>query len=223
VKFRGMNLLANTHTYTRNEEIANAITHGIGVLLSVAALVLLIVFASLKGTALHIVSFSIYGATMLILYLSSTLLHSFPEGKVKDLFEFFDHSSIYLFIAGTYTPLMLIVVKGALGWTMFGVVWGIAVVGIIFKLFFVKRFLFLSTLFYILMGWLIVFTFQPILQSIPLTGIILLVVGGLLYTVGTIFYVWRGFPYHHAVWHLFVLGGSVTHFLTILFYVLPIR
>ncbi|WP_339061393.1 hemolysin III family protein [Tepidibacillus marianensis] len=215
--------MANTHTYTRNEEIANAITHGIGVLLSIAALVLLIVFASLKGTALHIVSFSIYGATMLILYLSSTLLHSFPEGKVKDLFEFFDHSSIYLFIAGTYTPLMLIVVKGALGWTMFGIVWGIALIGIIFKLFFVKRFLFLSTLFYILMGWSVVFTFHPILQSIPFTGIVLLVVGGLLYTVGTIFYVWRGFPYHHAVWHLFVLGGSVTHFLTILFYVLPIR
>lgn len=215
--------MANTHTYSRNEEIANAITHGIGVLLSVAALVLLIVFASMKGTALHIVSFTIYGVTMLILYLSSTLVHSFPEGKVKDLFEFFDHSSIYLFIAGTYTPLMLIVVKGSMGWTMFGIVWGLAVIGIVFKIFFVKRFLFLSTLFYILMGWLVVFTFQPILASIPTAGIALLVAGGLSYTIGTIFYVWRAFPYHHAIWHLFVLGGSITHFFTILFYVLPIR
>ena len=215
--------MANTHTYSRKEEIANAITHGVGVLLSIAALVLLIVFASIKGTAIHVVSFTIYGVTMLILYLSSTLLHSFPEGRVKNLFEIFDHSSIYLYIAGTYTPLMLTVVKGSLGWTMFGIVWGLALIGIVFKIFFVKRFLFLSTLFYILMGWLVVFTFQPILQSIPYTGIVLLVVGGLLYTAGTIFYVWRGFPYHHAIWHLFVLGGSITHFFTILLYVLPVR
>jgi len=215
--------MANTHTYSKKEEIANAITHGIGVLLSIAALVLLIVFASLKGSALHIVSYTIYGVSMLILYMSSTLLHSFNEGKVKDLFEIFDHSSIYLFIAGTYTPLMLIVVKGALGWTMFGIVWGLAVIGIVFKIFFVKRFLYLSTVFYILMGWMVVFTFKPILQNLPSKGIMLLVVGGILYTVGSVFYVWRKFPYHHAVWHLFVLGGSITHFFTILFYVLTIR
>lgn len=213
--------MANTHVYTRREEVANAITHGIGVLLSIAALVLLIVFASLKGNAWHVVSFSIYGTTMLLLYVSSTLVHSFPEGPVKDLFEIFDHSSIYLFIAGTYTPILFNVIRGPLGWTLFGIVWGIAVSGVVFKSFFVKKYLFTSTIFYILMGWCIVFAWKPLTENFVGNGMTLLVVGGLLYTLGTIFYVWRSFPYHHAVWHLFVLGGSVVHFFAILLYVLP--
>lgn len=213
--------MANTHVYSRREEIANAITHGIGAVLSVAALVLLIVFASLNGSAWHVVSFSIYGATMLLLYTCSTLVHSFPEGKVKDLFEFFDHSSIYLFIAGTYTPLLFNVIRGALGWTLFGIVWGIALSGIVFKAFFTKQFLFTSTLFYIAMGWMIVFAWQRLVENLARGGLILLVLGGLLYTLGTIFYVWRSFPYHHAVWHLFVLAGTVAHFFAIILYVLP--
>ena len=213
--------MANTHTYDRREEIANAITHGIGALLSLAGLVLLIVFSSMKGTAWHVVSFTIYGASMLLLYLCSTLVHSFKEGKLKDLFEFFDHSSIYIYIAGTYTPFMLVVVRGPLGWSLFGTVWGIALLGVVFKAFFVKRFLFMSTIFYLIMGWLIVIAWGPLTVAMPHQGIVLLVAGGLAYTLGTVFYVWRGFPYHHAIWHLFVLGGSVTHFFAILLYLLP--
>lgn len=214
--------MANTHTYGRKEEIANAITHGIGALLSLAGLVLLIVFSSLKGTAWHVVSFTIYGVSMLLLYSCSTLVHSFKEGKVKDLFEFFDHSSIYIYIAGTYTPFMLVAVRGGLGWSLFGIVWGIAIVGVIFKAFFVKRFLFMSTIFYLIMGWLIVIAWGPLTAAIPSVGMTLLVSGGILYSLGTIFYVWRGFPYHHAIWHLFVLAGSVTHFFAVLLYLLPV-
>ncbi|OZM56705.1 hemolysin D [Lottiidibacillus patelloidae] len=212
--------MANTHVYTRREELVNAITHGLGAVLSIAALVLLIVFSSLKGNVWHIVSFTIFGSTMVILYVSSTLVHSFPEGKVKDLFDIFDHSSIYLFIAGTYTPYLLVVIKGALGWTLFGVVWGIAVFGVVFKAYFVKKFLFLSTFIYILMGWLIVFAWKPLSSTLPYNGLVLLVMGGVLYTIGTVFYVWRGFPYHHAVWHLFVIAGSVTHFFSVILYVI---
>ncbi|MFC0215446.1 hemolysin III family protein [Paenibacillus chartarius] len=208
--------MANTHTYSRNEEVANAVTHGIGILLSIAALVILIVFAAMKGTALHVTSFTIFGATMLLLYLASTLLHSFPEGKLKDLFEIFDHASIYLFIAGTYTPILLTVIRGTTGWVLFGVVWGVALLGLVFKAFLTKKFMFTSTLLYIAMGWLIVFAWQPLLQNYSTEGLVLLIVGGITYTVGTIFYVWRGFKYHHAVWHLFVLGGSVFHFFAVL-------
>ncbi|WP_410769291.1 PAQR family membrane homeostasis protein TrhA [Fontibacillus sp. BL9] len=213
--------MANTHTYPRREEIANAITHGIGALLSLAGLVLLVVFSSMKGTAWHVVSFTVYGVSMLLLYSCSTLVHSFKEGKVKDLFEFFDHSSIYIFIAGTYTPFMLVAIRGPLGWSLFGVVWGIALLGVVFKAFFVKRFLFMSTIFYLIMGWLIVIAWGPLVAAVPDTGIVLLVTGGILYSLGTIFYVWRAFPYHHAIWHLFVLAGSVTHFFAILLYLLP--
>ncbi|MDV2685062.1 hemolysin III family protein [Alkalihalophilus lindianensis] len=214
--------MGTTHTFSKSEEIANAVTHGIGVLLSIAALVLLIVFSSLHGTVLHVVSFTIYGVTMLLLYLSSTMLHALPPGKAKNVFEIMDHASIYLFIAGTYTPILFIVVQGALGWTLFGIVWGLATFGIVFKAYFVKRFLFLSTLFYILMGWLALFAIKPIIENLGYTGLIFLIGGGLCYTIGTIFYVWRGFRYHHAVWHLFVLAGSVLHFFLVLLFILPL-
>jgi hemolysin III len=214
--------MATTHTFTRGEEIANAITHGIGAVLSIVGLTLLIVLSSLEGTPWHVISFTIYGVTMLLLYVSSTLVHSFPEGKVKDLFEIFDHSSIYLFIAGTYTPFLFIAVKGTTGWTLFGIVWGIALTGIVFKAFFVKKFLFISTILYVIMGWMIVFAWDSLTQNIAHQGIVLLVVGGVLYTIGAVFYVWRGFRFHHMIWHMFVLGGTVLHFLAIILYVLPI-
>ncbi|WP_338593793.1 hemolysin III family protein [Paenibacillus sp. Y5S-9] len=215
--------MANTHTYSRREEVANAVTHGIGAALSVAALVILIVFSSMKGTAWHVVSFTIYGITMLLLYTSSTLVHAWKDGKVKDLFEIFDHSSIYLFIAGSYTPLLFIAVRGTLGWTLFGIIWAVALFGVIFKAFFTKKFLFMSTIFYIAMGWLIVIAWQPLMDAIPTGGIVLLVAGGLMYTLGTLFYMWRGFPYHHAIWHLFVLAGSILHFFMVLLYLTPLR
>ncbi|MGO4540776.1 PAQR family membrane homeostasis protein TrhA [Paenibacillus sp. 2TAB19] len=213
--------MANTHTYTKREEVANAVTHGIGAMLSIAALVLLIVFSSLKGTAMHVVSFTIYGSAMLLLYLASTLVHSFPEGKAKRVFEALDHSFIYVFIAGTYTPILFHIVQGTLGWVLFGIVWGAAVAGVIFKSFFASRFLFTSTLVYIAMGWIIVFAWKPLTTHLAPGGVQMLITGGLLYTFGTVFYMWRSFPYHHAVWHLFVLGGSIVHFFAILLYVLP--
>ncbi|WP_162877042.1 PAQR family membrane homeostasis protein TrhA [Aeribacillus pallidus] len=205
-----------THIFSKREEIAYSITHGIGALFSIAALVLLIVFASTHGDALHVISFSLYGATMVILYTASTLVHSFPPGKAKHIFEIFDHSAIYFFIAGTYTPFLLIAIQSALGWTLLGIVWGLAISGTIFKMFFVDRFLHLSTILYIIIGWLIVFAWKPLVAAVPTYGVVFLVIGGIIYSVGTIFYVWRGFTYHHAVWHVFVIAGSVMHFIAVM-------
>lgn len=214
--------MANTHEFTLKEEIANAITHGIGALLSIAALVILIVFSSIEGSAWHIVSFTIFGVTMLFLYISSTMVHSLKKGKAKDVFEIIDHSSIYFFIAGTYTPFTFVVLDGWLGWTMFGIVWGLAIGGTIFKIFFVKKFVFWSTMLYVFMGWLIIFALPQIYNALSTEGFVLLVAGGLAYTFGSVFYMWRGFRYHHAIWHLFVIAGSVCHFFCILLHVLPI-
>lgn len=205
-----------THTFSKREEIANSIIHGIGAVLSIAALVVLIVFASLKGTVWHVVSFTLFGSTMVFLYTSSTLVHSFPAGKIKDIFEIFDHSAIYFFIAGTYTPFLFVAVKGALGWTLFGLVWGLALFGTVFKVFFVKRFLYLSTVLYVLIGWLIVFAWKTLVATVPTYGVVFLVIGGIVYSVGAIFYVWRGFIYHHAVWHVFVIVGTVMHFFAVM-------
>jgi hemolysin III len=208
--------------YSNREEIANAISHGIGVLLSIAALVLLVVNATMHGDIWHIVSFSIYGASLVILYSCSTLLHSFQNRKLKDVFEILDHAAIYLLIAGSYTPYLLVTLRGPLGWSIFGIIWGLALSGMILKIFYVKRFILISTLCYILMGWLIVFAFKPLYENLALGGIVWLVIGGLLYTFGSLFYVWRRVPYHHAIWHLFVLAGSICHFFSINLYVLPI-
>src|SRR5690625_1711737 len=205
--------------YTKNEERANAITHGFGVILSIAALVILIVFAALNGDAWHIVSVTIFGTTMLLMYLASTIVHSLPKGKAKNIFLFLDHSAIYLFIAGTYTPILLVLLRGPIGWTLFGIVWGVAILGIVFKVFFTNRFVIVSTLLYILLGWLIIFAWKPLSQQMELAGLIYLIIGGVLYSIGTIFYMWRGFRYHHAIWHLFVILGSLFHFFAILFYV----
>lgn len=210
--------MAEVHTFSKGEEIANTITHGIGVLFSIAALIILIFSATTNGTAWHVVSFTIFGSTMLILYISSTMVHAFPKGRVKDIFEILDHSAIYFFIAGTYTPFTFIVIQGALGWTMFGLVWGLAIGGTVFKVFYVKKFLFLSTGLYVVMGWLIVMGWGSLAENLEREGVILLVIGGLSYTLGSVFYVWRCFKFHHGVWHLFVLTGSITHFFCILLY-----
>ncbi|MFD3450072.1 hemolysin III family protein [Microbacteriaceae bacterium 4G12] len=212
--------MANTHTFSKGEEIANAITHGIGALLSIAALVILIVFSSLYGTVWHVVSFTLFGTTMVLLYTASTFVHALPHGKAKDIFEILDHSAIYFFIAGSYTPFLFIAVKGLLGWTLFGVIWGLAICGTIFKAFFVKKYLHTSTLLYLLLGWLVVFAWKPLVENVPHNGMVLLVTGGILYSIGAIFYVWRGFKFHHAVWHLFVVAGTCMHFFAILFYLL---
>ena len=212
--------MASTHVFSKEEEISNSITHGIGVILSIAALVILIVFASLYGNVWHVVSFTLFGVTMLLLYTSSTLLHALKPGKAKDFFEIMDHSSIYFFIAGSYTPFLLVAVQSATGWTLFGIVWGLAIAGTIFKSFFVKKFLFTSTLLYVVMGWLIVFVWDDLVTAIHPTSLILLIIGGLLYTVGAVFYIWKLFKHHHAVWHVFVLSATVCHFFAVL-YLLP--
>src|SRR5699024_9784156 len=185
--------------FSKREEIANAITHGIGALLSVVALTLLVVYASMYGSAAHVVSFTIFGVTMLNLYVSSTLLHALPKGKAKDVFEILDHSSIYLFIAGTYTPITLIVMDGALGWVLFGIVWGVTVFGIAFIVFFVKKFLFILTVLDTLLSWLFVIGWDLIISNIHGNGVTWLVIGGVLYTIGSIFFLWRGYKYHHAI------------------------
>ena len=210
--------MASTHVFSKEEEISNSITHGIGVILSIAALVVLIVFASLYGNVWHVVSFTLFGATMLLLYTSSTLLHALKPGRAKDFFEIMDHSSIYFFIAGSYTPFLLVAVQNSTGWTLFAIVWGLAIGGTIFKAFFVKKFLFTSTLLYVVMGWLIVFVWNDLVAAIHPTSLILLIIGGLLYTVGAIFYIWKLFKHHHAVWHIFVLSGnSMSLFCCIIF------
>ncbi len=215
--------MGSTHEFSVKEEVANSVTHGIGMALSIAGLVILIVYSSLYGTVWHIVSFTLFGVTMVLLYTSSTLLHSLPKGRAKNVFEVLDHSSIYFFIAGSYTPYLFVVIQGWLGWTLFGVIWGLAIGGTVFKAFFVKKFLFFSTILYVVMGWLIVFTWKPLVANLHPNGVMLLVIGGLLYTVGAVFYVWRGFQYHHALWHLFVLAGTIAHFFSVLLYVLPIK
>ncbi len=206
---------------TSGEEIANSITHGIGAGLSVAGLVVLVVLAALYGDVWRVVSFSIYGTTLIILYLSSTLYHSFRNPKVKKIFKIFDHSTIFLLIAGTYTPFMLVSLRGAWGWTLFGIIWGLAVLGVVFKSLFIHRYNKLSVLIYILMGWLCVIAIRQMLINVPLGGLLGLAVGGILYTLGVIFYSWRTLKYNHAIWHLFVLGGSMCHYFSILFYLLP--
>ncbi|RKD24572.1 hemolysin D [Ammoniphilus oxalaticus] len=209
--------MASTHVFSKGEEIVNAITHGIGALLSIAALVLLIIFSSLYGNAWHVVSFSLFGATMVMLYFSSTFVHALPEGKAKDVFEILDHSSIYFFIAGTYTPFLFTAVNNGLGWTLFGIVWGIALGGTVFKSFFVKKYLFMSTVLYVIMGWLIVFAWNTLVANISVMSLRFLVIGGILYTVGAVFYMWRGFKFHHAVWHLFVLAATICHFFSVMY------
>jgi len=200
------------------EEIANSVTHGIGAALSVAALVLLVVFASLYGDVWRIVSFSIYGATLFILYLSSTLYHSFTNHKVKNFFNILDHSSIYLLIAGTYTPITLVPLRGPWGWTLFGLIWAMAIGGIITKIFIIGRYKMLSVAFYVVMGWLALIAIKPMLEMVPRGLLIWLLIGGICYTFGVIFYARKKVPYFHFIWHLFVLGGSISHFFGILFY-----
>jgi hemolysin III len=215
--------MENTRRITMINEIANSVTHGIGALLAVTALVLLAVFANIYGDTLHIVSFTIYGSTLVLLYLASTLYHSTQEPRKKYIFRIIDHAAIYLLIAGTYTPFMLVTLQGTRGWVMFSIIWVLAIIGILYKVFFINRHVIISTLFYLAMGWLIVFSIRDLFNNLPFNGIVLLGAGGLCYTLGMVFYAGRDRLFMHAIWHLFVLGGSICHFFSILFYVLPLK
>jgi hemolysin III len=211
----------NITKYTRNEELANTITHGIGAILSVIGLFLLVNYAAQHGDAYHITSVTIFGATLILLYGMSTLYHWFEHPDLKRIFRILDHSCIYLLIAGSYTPFTLVTMRGPWGWTMLAVIWTLAIAGVIFKLFYTGHFDLISTGLYIGMGWIAVFSLKPLLESTPIGGLILLVVGGVLYTGGTAFYLWEKLPYNHAVWHGFVMGGSFCHFMAVYYYVLP--
>ena len=208
------------YSYSTDEQIASAISHGIGALLAVAGLVLLVVDAATEGSVIKIVSFSIYGASLFILMLCSTLYHSIPHVPTQRILRVFDHISIYLLIAGTYTPFALVSIDGSWGWSLFGVVWGIALFGIIMKIFFTGRFEKLSLVTYGLMGWLVVVAIKPFIDSMATTGLLLTALGGVIYTVGIIFYAVEKIKYNHAIWHLFVLAGAVCHFFAIYLYVL---
>ena len=209
--------------YTFGEELANSITHGIGALLSIAGLAVLSAFSSLFGNAWHIVSCSVYGATLILLYTASTLYHSISHPRVKQTLRIIDHSAIFLLIAGTYTPFTLVTLHGTWGWSLFATTWGIAIIGIIMQCTGMRKYRLLSLSLYLLMGWTIVVAIKPLYLSLPLGGLILVIAGGVAYTVGVLFYLWESKPYSHAIWHLFVLVGSMFHFFSVLLYVIPLR
>jgi hemolysin III len=211
-------------SYSVGEEIAHSVTHGIGVVFSIAGLAVLTAFAAVKGTAWHIVARSIYGATLVLAYTASTIYHAIPAAlaTTKKVLRILDHSGIYLLIAGTYTPFALVNLRGKWGWSLLAVVWTLAVLGIVFKATLMGRLRVLSVFFYLLLGWLVVVAAKPLGQSVAAGGLALLVGGGIAYTAGVAFYAWRRLPYHHAIWHGFVLTGSMLHYFAILFYVVPL-
>lgn len=202
------------------EELANSITGGLGWLLSVGGLAVLVVFASLYSSPWEIVACSVFGSTMILAYGATTLYHAFPWPKVKQVLRVFDHCSIYLLIAGTYTPFALGPLRGGLGWSLFGIVWGLAVVGIVFKTTLGTRFELLSTFIYLGMGWLGIVAIRPVMELVPRPGLLFLLLGGLAYTAGVGFYVRdHKLLFGHAIWHMFVLTGSALHFFAVLFWV----
>jgi len=207
--------------YSIGEDIANSVTHGIGAILSLVGTALLLYRASGTGTALHLASFAVYGTTLVLLHLSSTLYHAIRHPGARRVFWVFDHCSIYLLIAGTYTPFLLLSLWGKWGLTLLVVIWSLAIVGIVMKSVFIGRLRVLSLIFYLLMGWMIVLAARELWLKVPHPALIYVAIGGGFYTLGTIFYGWKRLPFNHAIWHLFVLGGSVSHYLGILFYLTP--
>jgi hemolysin III len=244
-------LLSDSYSQTHGEELANSITHGLGAALSIAALVVMVVLAASHGSARDVVGVTIFGSSLVLLYLMSTLYHAFRGRRVKLVFKIFDHSAIFMLIAGTYTPFCLSILRGAWGWWMFGLIWGLAALGIVFKavfysrlakqLFrpppvdhlhsppgrpdlnpvFVKRMGWISTVIYLLMSWLIVIAAAPLGRSLPTHGLYWLFGGGLFYSLGAAVYSLEKLRFHHALWHLFVVGGSACHVFAVLFHVIP--
>ena len=200
------------------ERLFNSITHGVGTVLSVVALILMVVYASYNSDAWSIVGVSVFGATLILLYMSSTLYHAFPRGRIKQIFKTLDQSFIYLLIAGTYTPVLLITLRTTLGWIVFGLVWIMAIGGITHRIFFFDKLKKLSLVSYILMGWLSLIVFKSLLNVAPVELVVWLLIGGGFYTGGLVFYKWERLPFNHAIWHLFVLGGSFSHFMGIYLY-----
>ena len=203
-------------------ELVNGVTHGVGLGLSIAGLAVLVVLASRYGEPVHIVACSVYGATLTFLYLASTLYHSVQHARAKRVLRIIDHSAIFLLIAGTYTPFALVSLAGARGWWVFGVIWALAVAGVACKVFLTGRFDLASVLIYVGMGWLVVVVIRPLAEQIGVGGIVWLLAGGVAYTGGLAFYLWKSLPHHHAVWHLFVMAGSTCHFFAVMLHVRPL-
>ncbi|MBN2231809.1 MAG: hemolysin III family protein [Deltaproteobacteria bacterium] len=208
--------------YSVAEEIANSVTHSLGIVFSIAGLGVLAAFASLFGTGWHIVSCSIYAVTQIFMYTASTLYHSIPLPRAKAVLRFLDHAAIFLLIAGTYTPFALVNLRGPWGWSLFGVIWGLAVLGIVLQAWLIRRGRLVMTALYVAMGWVALAAMKPLAAAVAPGGLVLLVGGGVAYTGGTVFYIWRRLPFNHAIWHLFVLAGSILHFFAVLFYVIPL-
>jgi len=206
--------------YPAKEELINVITHLVGLILSIAATALLITFASINGTVWHIVSFSIFGSSLITLYLASTLYHSAKKKTLRQKLNVFDHAAIYVLIAGTYTPFCLVGLNGAMGWSLFGITWGLAVIGIILKIFYIGKYDKISTLGYVMMGWVAVIASKSLINNLEFETLIYLLLGGISYTIGAILYAMNSVPYNHAIFHFFVLGGSILHFISIFFYLL---
>lgn len=202
--------------YSLGEEIFNSISHGTGSLLSIAGTVILIVFATINLNAWGVISSAVYGASLIILYSMSTLYHAITNKKAKRFFQIMDHNTIFFLIAGTYTPFTLVSLRGPLGWTLFGIVWGAATVGIVLNSINLERFKKPSVVCYILMGWVIAIAFKPLYNSVSSTSFIFLIIGGLFYTAGVIFYAIKKIKYFHSIWHLFTIGGSVFHYFSVL-------
>jgi hemolysin III len=214
---------SSLNRYSISEEIANSITHGFGIIMAICALGILIASASIYGNAWHITSVSVYGFTLVLLYTASTLYHSIQQPRKKNILQIMDHSAIYFLIAGTYTPFTLVNLRGPWGWSLFAVIWGLAFIGVVIQVVQIKRWRAASLVLYVGMGWTILVAFKPLIASVATGGIILLFLGGLSYTFGILFYRWEKLKFNHAVWHLFVLTGSILHFFSVLFYVIPIQ
>ena len=211
--------MSKTTFYDTKEEKINVISHFVGLLLSIAALALLVVKASLMGNVWHIVSFSVYGLSLIVLYLASTLYHNSKNPIKRAKLNIFDHAAIYVLIAGSYTPFTLVTLNGTVGWVLFGLTWGAALAGVVFKIFFIGKFDKLSTVMYVLMGWMVVFAMKPLYENLSPQGLFWLIMGGVFYTVGAVFYAQNKLKFNHAIVHICVLLGSASHFVSIFFFV----
>jgi len=207
--------------YSAKEEMLNAITHGIGILFSIVGLVVLVAFASINGSPTLIVSCAVFGTSLIFAYSSSTLYHAVTNEKTKKIFRKFDHAAIYLLIAGTYTPVVLVLLDGVWGLTIFSIIWATAIFGVVLKFAYPHRFKKLSVALYIIMGWFVLIAIKQLMLNMQSGGLWLMLIGGLFYSLGVVFYTWKSLPYNHAIWHLFVLAGSISHYFMILFYVIP--
>jgi hemolysin III len=207
--------------YGFGDELASSVIHGIGIVLSIVGLAVLVAHTASYGTASDVLASAVYGLSLILLYTASTLYHSIRAESVRRMLRTLDHIAIFLLIAGTYTPFTLIALRGAWGWSLFGAVWSLALLGIALEMGLLKRYRRFAVLLYVAMGWVGIVAFRPLLAHLQTGGMVLLLAGGAAYTLGVPFYLWRKLPYHHSVWHFFVLAGSVLQFLAVFFYVVP--